>query len=87
MKEIKFWKMKNVVSDKWYKEKVFLIGDASHQFPPSGGYGLNTGMADAFSLAWRLKYILDSDKETEDEIKEEFEKERIIQSTVNIILL
>lgn len=23
---------------------VFLLGDAAHQFPPAGGFGLNTGM-------------------------------------------
>lgn len=23
---------------------VFLLGDAAHQFPPAGGFGLNTGV-------------------------------------------
>ncbi|KNC53805.1 monooxygenase [Thecamonas trahens ATCC 50062] len=31
-----------------------LAGDAAHQFPPAGGFGLNTGIADASNLAWRL---------------------------------
>lgn len=30
---------------------IFLAGDAAHAFPPSGGFGLNTGIADAFTLA------------------------------------
>jgi len=33
---------------------VFLAGDAAHAFPPSGGFGLNTGVADAFNLAHAL---------------------------------
>lgn len=27
---------------------VFLIGDAAHQFPPAGGFGLNTGVQVSF---------------------------------------
>jgi 2-polyprenyl-6-methoxyphenol hydroxylase-like FAD-dependent oxidoreductase len=72
--------MRNVVVEKWYKDNVFIIGDAAHQYPPSGGYGLNTGVADAFALAWRLKYIVDGKEQL---LKETFEKERIIHSSVN----
>lgn len=32
----------------------FLAGDAAHEFPPAGGLGMNTGIADASALAWRL---------------------------------
>ncbi|KAG8461172.1 hypothetical protein KFE25_002361 [Diacronema lutheri] len=34
--------------------RMHLVGDAAHQFPPAGGFGMNTGMADAHNLAWRL---------------------------------
>jgi 2,4-dichlorophenol 6-monooxygenase len=84
IEEIKFWTMKNVVVDKWYKDRVFIIGDAAHQFPPSGGYGLNTGVSDAYFLAWRLKYFLESNKLQEKSFKDSFENERIIHSTVLI---
>ncbi|CAI7584784.1 unnamed protein product [Penicillium viridicatum] len=34
--------------------RVFLAGDACHQTIPSGGYGMNMGIADAFDLGWKL---------------------------------
>ena len=36
---------------------VFLVGDAAHVFPPAGGFGMNTGLQDVFSLAWRLALV------------------------------
>jgi hypothetical protein len=34
--------------------KVFLAGDAAHRFPPSGGFGMNSGLQDAHNLAWKI---------------------------------
>src|ERR1700760_674196 len=34
--------------------RVFLAGDAAHIHSPAGGQGMNTGMQDAFNLAWKL---------------------------------
>src|ERR1700722_1431527 len=34
--------------------RVFLLGDAAHVHSPAGGQGMNTGMQDAFNLAWKL---------------------------------
>jgi 2-polyprenyl-6-methoxyphenol hydroxylase-like FAD-dependent oxidoreductase len=34
--------------------RVFLTGDAAHVHSPAGGEGMNTGMQDAFNLAWKL---------------------------------
>eukprot|EP00903_Cladosiphon_okamuranus_P019518 g17949.t1 len=36
---------------------VILVGDAAHQFPPAGGFGLNTGVQDAHNLAWKLAAV------------------------------
>jgi 2-polyprenyl-6-methoxyphenol hydroxylase-like FAD-dependent oxidoreductase len=34
--------------------RVFVAGDAAHVHSPAGGQGMNTGMQDAFNLAWKL---------------------------------
>lgn len=36
--------------------RVLLAGDAAHVHSPVGGQGMNTGMQDAFNLAWKLAY-------------------------------
>ena len=36
---------------------AFLVGDAAHAFPPSGGFGMNVGIGDAFNLAHKLAYV------------------------------
>ena len=37
--------------------RIFLAGDAAHIHSPAGGQGMNTGMQDAFNLAWKLALI------------------------------
>ncbi|MGC4006730.1 MAG: FAD-dependent monooxygenase [Pirellulales bacterium] len=37
--------------------RVMLAGDAAHIHSPAGGQGMNTGMQDAFNLAWKLGLI------------------------------
>jgi len=39
-------------------EKVFLAGDACHIHSVNGGQGLNTGVADAFNLMWKLNMVM-----------------------------
>jgi 2-polyprenyl-6-methoxyphenol hydroxylase-like FAD-dependent oxidoreductase len=38
--------------------RVFLAGDAAHTMPPTGGFGGNTGVADAHNLVWKLAMVL-----------------------------
>ncbi|KAG9194976.1 hypothetical protein G6011_00096 [Alternaria panax] len=40
--------------NKWALNRVILVGDAAHVFPPFGGQGIASGFRDAISLAWRL---------------------------------
>lgn len=43
--------------------RILLAGDAAHVHAVNGGQGLNTGIADAFSLAWRLSTTLNLEKQ------------------------
>ncbi|WP_084479960.1 FAD-dependent monooxygenase [Brucella pseudogrignonensis] len=38
--------------------RIFLAGDAAHIHSPAGGQGMNTGMQDAFNLAWKLALVI-----------------------------
>ncbi|MGM9509011.1 FAD-dependent monooxygenase [Larkinella sp. GY13] len=37
---------------------VFIAGDAAHLHPPTGGQGMNTGIQDAYNLAWKMALVL-----------------------------
>lgn len=36
---------------------IFLAGDAAHIHSPAGGQGMNTGIQDAYNLAWKLALV------------------------------
>jgi 2-polyprenyl-6-methoxyphenol hydroxylase-like FAD-dependent oxidoreductase len=38
--------------------RCFLAGDAAHIHTPAGGQGMNTGIQDAYNLAWKIAYSL-----------------------------
>ena len=40
------------------RSRVWLAGDVVHQVPPTGGYGMNTGVGDAVGLGWALAAVL-----------------------------
>ncbi|KVG21901.1 FAD-binding protein [Burkholderia ubonensis] len=41
-------------------DRVFLAGDACHIHSVNGGQGLNTGLADAFNIMWKMSMVLGS---------------------------
>ena len=55
-------------------KRIFLVGDAAHVCYPNKGYGLNTAIEDAFSLAWRL---VAAENNSVDNILEAFNRERL----------
>ncbi|CAM1502403.1 Fc.00g043870.m01.CDS01 [Cosmosporella sp. VM-42] len=53
------WDLSGLIADKFSSGRVFLAGDAAHQLPPNrGGYGANTGIADAHNIAWKLAAVV-----------------------------
>ncbi|MFJ9951698.1 FAD-dependent monooxygenase [Kitasatospora sp. NPDC091207] len=40
--------------DRYRAGRLFLAGDAAHIHPPTGAQGMNTGIQDAYNLAWKL---------------------------------
>jgi len=51
------WVMCSQVATAYRKDRIFLVGDAAHRFPPTGGLGLNTGIGDAQNIAWKIAAV------------------------------
>ncbi|MGE0421688.1 MAG: FAD-dependent monooxygenase [Reyranellaceae bacterium] len=46
------------VAERYRDGRVFLAGDAAHEVPPTGGFGMNTGVQDVQNLCWKLAAVL-----------------------------
>lgn len=55
------WQASALVAERYRSGPVFLAGDAAHEMPPTGGFGLNTGVQDVQNLAWKLAAVLDGE--------------------------
>jgi 2-polyprenyl-6-methoxyphenol hydroxylase-like FAD-dependent oxidoreductase/pimeloyl-ACP methyl ester carboxylesterase len=53
------WTPRRLVADRFRSDRILLAGDAAHLWLPLGGFGMNTGIADAIGLGWRLAAVLD----------------------------
>ncbi|WP_028935715.1 FAD-dependent monooxygenase [Pseudonocardia spinosispora] len=51
------WTINHLVASSYQSGRVFAMGDAVHRHPPTNGVGLNTSMADAFNLGWKLAMV------------------------------
>ena len=52
------WEASAIVADRYRVGDVFLAGDAAHEMPPTGGFGLNTGVQDVHNLTWKIAAVL-----------------------------
>jgi len=52
------YQMNARLADRYRDGRAFLIGDAAHIHPPTGGQGLNTSVQDAYNLGWKLAAVI-----------------------------
>ncbi|HRE00509.1 MAG TPA: FAD-dependent monooxygenase, partial [Ilumatobacteraceae bacterium] len=55
---IGFWKLNSTVVERFVTGRVVLCGDAAHQFPPTGGLGVNTGLQGMHNVMWKLAWYV-----------------------------
>jgi len=55
--------------------RVFFAGDAAHVHSPAGGQGMNTGLQDAYNLAWKLALVVK--KQASSQLLRTYNEERL----------
>lgn len=68
-----FWINERIIPQYRYKH-IFFVGDAAHIHSPVGGQGMNTGIQDAYNLAWKLALVIK--KNVNSEILDSYQIER-----------
>ncbi|MEU9047420.1 MULTISPECIES: FAD-dependent monooxygenase [unclassified Kitasatospora] len=68
------WTMTARTAATYRRGRVLLAGDAAHQFPPTGGLGMNSGLADADNLGWKLAAVLNG--HAPEALLDSYERER-----------
>lgn len=56
--KISRWTLEGLLAEKFRVGRVFIVGDAAHRHPPTGGLGLTSGIQDAHNLCWKLAAVL-----------------------------
>ncbi|MGW4894371.1 FAD-dependent monooxygenase [Kitasatospora sp. NPDC004240] len=52
------WRVNVRMAERYREGRVFLAGDCAHVHPTAGGLGMNTGIQDAWNLAWKLGHVV-----------------------------
>ncbi len=68
------WECAAKVAERYRVGRVILVGDSAHVMPPWGGMGANTGIADAYDLAWKLAMVVKG--EASEALLDTYEEER-----------
>ncbi|HKE40629.1 MAG TPA: FAD-dependent monooxygenase [Casimicrobiaceae bacterium] len=55
--------------------RCFLLGDAAHIHSPVGAQGMNTGLQDAYNLAWKLTLVVQGNADVA--LLDSYEQERV----------
>ena len=57
--DVNIWRRRSALAERYGRGRVFIAGDAVHQLSPTGGMGMNTGVADAVDIGWKLAAMLE----------------------------
>ena len=68
------WQYEGIVARRFRAGSAFLVGDAAHRHPPTGGLGLNCAVQDVHNLAWKLAAVLRG--QAADALLDSYETER-----------
>lgn len=71
---VSHWQFEGVVADRFRVGPVFLVGNAAHRHPPTGGLGLNAAVQDVHNLVWKLDAVLGD--MADDSLLDTYESER-----------
>jgi 2,4-dichlorophenol 6-monooxygenase len=52
------WSVEGLLASTINAGRVFLVGDAAHRHPPTGGLGLNSAIHDVYNLCWKLSHVV-----------------------------
>lgn len=77
------WVVGGVLADRFREGRVFVLGDAAHRHPPTGGLGLTSAIHDAQNLCWKLALVLRG--EADDVLLESYEPERRAVDARNVV--
>ncbi|KAI8580825.1 hypothetical protein K450DRAFT_234774 [Umbelopsis ramanniana AG] len=66
--------------------RCFIIGDAAHCHSPAGGQGMNLGLQDAYSLAWKISSVLKNAAKNPEELLNSYYDERspYVDATIDV---
>jgi len=68
------WEMMGVVASTLRVGRTFMLGDAAHRHPPTGGLGLTSATQDVHNLCWKVAAVLDG--VAGDELLDTYDPER-----------
>ncbi len=77
------WSLEGVVAQRLQIDRVFLLGDAAHRHPPTGGLGLNSAIQDAHNICWKVAQVLQGNAASSLLTSYEPERKPVVQNNVD----
>jgi 2-polyprenyl-6-methoxyphenol hydroxylase-like FAD-dependent oxidoreductase len=69
------YKVHSRITSNFGQKRCYLAGDSAHIHTPAGGKGMNTGIQDAYNLAWKLALVIK--QSANDKLLETYNIERL----------